>query len=94
MERIKNKNIFSKYKELLNNLFKESFGNKLNNLEKRTENHLSCISSTIELTKNITDLAIQIQNQIQLKNKEDKKNSLPKKKQINKNIQSPNSHPR
>lgn len=92
MERIKKKNIFSKYKELLNNLFKESFGNKLNNLEKRTENHLSLISSTIELTKNITDLAIQIQNQIQLKNKEDKKNSLPKKKQINKNIQSPKSN--
>ena len=88
-------NNFSKYKELLNNILKESFENKLKILEKRTKNHLEAISSTRELTNNITYLTIKIQNQLLFKNKNDKKNnklnSVNKKKKIStfKNMHSP-----
>lgn len=76
-------NDFSKYKELLNKILKETFENKLKFLEKRTKNHLDTISSTKELTNNITSLTIKIKNKLLLKNKNDKRNN--KLNSINKN---------
>ena len=45
--------IFCKYSELLNNILKKTFDDKLKLLEKRSYNHLSIISSTKKLTNNI-----------------------------------------
>ena len=88
-------NDFSKYKELLNNILKVSFENKLKTLEKRTKNHLESINSTKELTNRITSLTIKIHNQLLFKIKSDKRNnklnSVSKKKKNTtfKNIYSP-----
>ena len=88
-------NDFSKYKELLNNILKESFENKLKNLEKRTKNHLETISSTRELTNKVTSLTIKIHNQLLFNKKNDKKikklNSVNKQKKNStfKNMNSP-----
>jgi len=77
IDRKKEDNI-STYKELLNNLFKESFENKLKTLEKRGENQMLIISSTKTLIKNITSVTIKIHNQILSKLKKDKRNSTNK----------------
>lgn len=69
---------FSKYKDLLNELFKKSFDNKLNFLEKRTTKHLSLISTTKEETNNIISLATKMNVQIALQIK--KKKKIPIKK--------------
>jgi len=83
---------FSEYKLMLNSLLKNTFENRLQFLEKRSENHLSSISSTKEQTKNITSLAVKLHNQIVSKLKKDKSNpkfkKLPTSKTI-KNITSP-----
>ena len=82
---------FSEYKLMLNSLLKNTFENKLQFLEKRSQSHLSSISSTKEQTKNITSLAVKLHNQITSKLKKDK--SIPKFKKIpiSKNITSPKS---
>ena len=79
--------IFCKYSELLNNILKKTFDDKLKLLEKRSYNHLSIISSTKKLTNNITSLSIKLKNQI-IKNKSEKPNSLRKNSKY-KNINSP-----
>lgn len=83
-----NKIDFSKYKELLNNILKISFENKLKILEERTKTHLSIISSTKDLTKDITSLTVKLHNQITMKKKYEKINSVNKYKKnpIYKNI--------
>ena len=82
---------FSEYKLMLNSLLKNTFESKLQFLEKRSEGHLSSISSTKEQTKNITSLAVKLHNQIMSKLKKDK--SIPKFKKLptSKNIISPKS---
>ena len=80
---------YIEYKELLNNLFKESFENKLKALEKKSKNQFLIISSTKELTKNITSLTINIRNQILKKNKKENSVNKNKKKPNIKNAQSP-----
>ncbi len=81
---------FSKYKELLNNILKESLDNKLKYLEKRSQNHLIIISSTKEITNSLTSIATKMNSQILTKNKIDKGNSINKnKKHLFKNINSP-----
>ena len=82
---------FAQYRLMLNSLLKNTFENKLQFLEKRSESHLSSISSTKEQTKNITSLVVKINNQITSKLKKDK--SIPKFKKlpISKNITSPKS---
>ena len=82
---------FSEYKLMLNSLLKNTFESKLQFLEKRSESHLSSISSTKEQTKNITSLAVKLHNQIMSKLKKDK--SIPKFKKLptSKNIISPKS---
>ena len=78
-----NKNLF-KYKEMLISLFKKSFDYKLNFLEKRTHDHLSLISSTKEITNDITIWTSKIQAKIASKYKKEKEDSLKKyKKKIN-----------
>ena len=72
IDRKKEDNI-SIYKELLNNLFKESFENKLKTLEKRGENQMLIISSTKTLIKNITSVTVKIHNQIKIKKRKKKK---------------------
>ena len=82
---------FNEYKELLNNLFKETFDNKLKALEKKSKNQLLIISSTKELTKNITSLSINMRNQILKKNKKENSVNKNKKKSSLKNAHSPKS---
>ena len=79
MEITNKKNVnFSKYKDLLNELFKKSFDNKLNFLEKRTTKHLSIISTTKRETNNIRSLVSNMNVQIALQIK--KKKKIPIKK--------------
>ena len=81
MEITKNSNKnFLKYKEMLISLLKKSFDYKLNFLEKRTHDHLSLISSTKEITNNITIWTSKIQTQIASKYKKEKEDSLKKYK--------------
>ena len=82
---------FSKYKELLNNLFKESFENKLKALETKSKSHLLIISTTKELANNIMTLSINMRNQILKKNKKENSVNKYKKKSTFKNIYSPKS---
>lgn len=82
---------FSQYKELLKNLFKESFEDKLKNLEKKSKNHLLVISSTKEITKNITSMSINIRNQILKKIKKETSVNKLKKKNTFKKVYSPKS---
>ena len=82
---------FNEYKELLNNLFKETFDNKLKALEKKSKNQILIISSTKELTKNITSLSINMRNQILKKNKKENSVNKNKKKSGLKNAHSPKS---
>ena len=79
------------YKELLNNLFKESFENKLKALEKKSKNQLLIISSTKELTKTITSLSINMRNQILKKTKKENSVNKNRKKTTLKNTHSPKS---
>ena len=88
IDRKKEDNI-SIYKELLNNLFKESFENKLKTLEKRGENQMLIISSTKTLIKNITSVTVKIHNQILSKSKKDKRNSTNKSNKYLKKNHSP-----
>ena len=89
-----NKNL-SKYKEMLISLFKKSFDYKLNFLEKRTHDHLSLISSTKEITNDITIWTSKIQAKIASKYKKEKEDSLKKYKKkkliLKKKINSPKS---
>ena len=82
MEITNEKNIiFNKYKDILANLFKQTFNNKLKYLEKRTENHLSLISSTKDNTNKITSLVSNMNKQIaaKIKKEKEKKNPIKKK---------------
>ena len=74
IESNKNDN-FSKYKQLLDNLLKQSFENKLKNLEKSADEQLSIISSTNILIKNVTSVTVKMHNQILAKLKKDKPNT-------------------
>ena len=82
---------FSNIKELLSNILKETFEGKLKYLEKRSQNHLSIISSTKAITNNITSMAIKMNSHILPKNKQEKGNSVnkTKKSSVFKNINSP-----
>ena len=82
---------FSDIKELLRNILKETFDGKLKYLEKRSQNHLSIISSTKSITNNITSIAIKMNSHILPKSKQEKGNSVnkTKKSSVFKNINSP-----
>lgn len=82
---------FSNIKELLRNILKETFDGKLKYLEKRSQNHLSLISSTKSITNNITSIAIKMNSHILPKSKQEKGNSVnkTKKSSVFKNINSP-----
>lgn len=81
---------FLKCKEILNNLLKKSFDNKLNILEKNTKNQMTLISNTRAITYNITSLAVKLHNQIKSKMKEEKKLTKTFKKHLSKkNLNSP-----
>ena len=68
-----NVNKFDKVKELLQKLFKQSLDQRLTIIDKKSKNQMITIKNTLKLTYSITDVAIDMNKQIQEKLKKDKK---------------------
>ena len=68
-----NVNKFDKVKELLQKLFKQSLDQRLTIIDKKSKNQMIKIKNTLKLTYSITDVAIDMNKQIQEKLKKDKK---------------------
>ena len=64
---------YDKYKDLLQNLLKNTLEPNLITCEKNTANHLSILKTSLELTKITTDIVIKLESQINQKNLKDAK---------------------
>ena len=66
-------NKFDKVKELLQKLLKQSLDQRLTTIDKKSKNQMIAIKNTLKTTYSITDVAIDMNKQIQEKLKKDKK---------------------